>query len=41
VRKTVGRDEFEAAWLTTSGGIVYVIRPASVPLPAAPAQANW
>jgi hypothetical protein len=41
VRKTVGRNEFEAAWLTTSGGIVYVIHPASVALPAAPAQPNW
>lgn len=41
VRKTVGRNEFEAAWLTTSGGIVYVIHPTSVALPAPPAQANW
>lgn len=41
VRKTVGRTEFEAAWLDTSRGIVYVIHPASVALPAAPAQANW
>jgi hypothetical protein len=41
VRKTVGRNEFEAAWLNTSGGIVYVIHPTSVALPAAPAQANW
>jgi hypothetical protein len=41
VRKRVDRAAFEAAWLTASGGLVYVIRPASVPLPAAPAQPNW
>jgi hypothetical protein len=41
VRKTVGRNEFEAAWLNTSGGIVYVIHPGSVALPTAPTQANW
>ena len=41
VRKTVGRAEFEAAWLTTSRGIVYVIHPPSVALPDAPRQANW
>jgi Peptidase_C39 like family len=41
VRKTVGRNEFEAAWLDSSGGVVYVIHSASAPLPAAPAQANW
>lgn len=36
VRKTVGRAELEAAWLTGSGGVVYVIHPASVPLPDLP-----
>ncbi len=41
VRKVFGRAEFENAWLTSSGGTVYVIRPASVPLPTAGAQANW
>ena len=41
VRKVVGRAEFEAAWLNSSRGLVYVIRPPSVSLPAAPAQANW
>jgi hypothetical protein len=41
VRKPVGRAEFEAAWLNTSRGVVYVIRPSSMALPAAPAQANW
>lgn len=41
VRKVVGRAEFESAWLNTSRGVVYVIHPPSVALPAAPAQANW
>jgi len=41
VRKTVGRPEFEAAWLNTSGGLVYVIHPAGHPLPTRPAQPNW
>lgn len=41
VRKSVGRAEWEAAWLGTSGGVVYVIHPASVVLPASPAQPNW
>jgi hypothetical protein len=41
VRKVVGRAEWESAWLNTSRGIVYVIHPGSVALPAAPAQANW
>jgi Peptidase_C39 like family len=35
------RAHFEDAWLNHSGGIVYVIHPASVALPTAPAQANW
>ncbi|MGH3657487.1 MAG: C39 family peptidase [Micromonosporaceae bacterium] len=41
VRKTFGRAEFERVWLTHSGGLTYVIHPADVPLPAAPAQPNW
>lgn len=41
VRKTVSRNEFEAAWLDASGGTVYVIHPTSVPLPTPPTQANW
>lgn len=41
VRRTVDRDRFEAAWQAGSGGLAYVIRPASVPLPPPPAQANW
>jgi hypothetical protein len=35
------RGQFEDAWLNHSGGIVYVIHPATTPLPTAPAQANW
>lgn len=41
VRKVVGRAEFEAAWLNSSRGVAYVIRPPAVPLPPAPPQANW
>ncbi|MFF4809859.1 C39 family peptidase [Micromonospora chersina] len=41
VRRTVPRAAFEAAWQGGSGGVVYVVRPESVPLPPAPAQANW
>jgi len=41
VRKVVSRADYEAAWLNSSGGIVYVIHPSSVPLPTAPTQANW
>jgi len=41
VRRTVPRAAFEAAWQAGSGGVAYVIRPASVPLPPPPAQANW
>ncbi len=41
VRKTVGRTQFEAAWLNTSGGLVYVVKQPGTPLPPAPAQANW
>jgi hypothetical protein len=41
VRKPVGRAEWEAAWLNSSRGVVYVIHPASTPLPPPPAQANW
>jgi hypothetical protein len=41
VRKVVGRAEFEAAWLNSSRGLAYVIRPPSAPLPPAPAQPNW
>jgi len=41
VRKTFGRAEFENVWLTHSGGIVYVIHPANVPLPPSHSQPNW
>ncbi|MFI5834609.1 peptidase C39 family protein [Micromonospora sp. NPDC051300] len=41
VRRTVPRAPFEAAWQAGSGGIAYVLRPESVPLPPAPRQANW
>ncbi len=41
VRKTVGRAEFETAWLNSSGGTVYVIHPTDVSLPSAPGQPNW
>ncbi|WBC09586.1 peptidase C39 family protein [Micromonospora sp. WMMA1947] len=41
VRRTVPRAPFENAWQAGSGGIAYVLRPESTPLPPPPAQANW
>jgi Peptidase_C39 like family len=41
VRFTYKREQFENAWIPHSGGVVYVIHPSSVPLPPAPAEANW
>jgi hypothetical protein len=41
VRTTYDRAELEQAWLSGSGGIAYVMRPPQLPLPAAPAEANW
>jgi hypothetical protein len=41
VRATFDRAQFERAWMRSSGGITYVIRPPDVPLPQAPAEANW
>lgn len=41
VRTTYDREQFENTWVPHSGGVVYVIHPASVPLPPAPAEANW
>lgn len=41
VRATFDRDQLEAAWMRSSGGITYVIRPPDVPLPPRPAQPNW
>ncbi len=43
VRVVYDRAEFESVWVPHSGGIVYVIHPASHPLPASltPAERNW
>jgi hypothetical protein len=41
VRTTYDRAAFENAWVPHSGGLVYVIHPASTPLPPQPAQHNW
>ncbi|MEU8314423.1 peptidase C39 family protein [Micromonospora sp. NPDC048887] len=41
VRRTVPREPFESAWQAGSGGVAYVLRPESTPLPPPPAQANW
>jgi hypothetical protein len=41
VRTVYDRTQFENVWVPRSGGIAYVIHPAGVPLPAAPAEANW
>lgn len=41
VRKPVGRAQFEAAWLNSSRGVVYVIHPAGTALPTPPSQPNW
>jgi Peptidase_C39 like family len=41
VRTTYDREQFENTWVPHSGGVVYVIHPASVPLPPSPAEANW
>jgi hypothetical protein len=40
VRHVYDRAQFEDAWMSATGGIVYVIHPASVPLPASPGG-NW
>jgi hypothetical protein len=39
VRTVYDRAQFENVWIPHSGGIVYVIHPASVPLP--PSNGNW
>jgi hypothetical protein len=41
VRTTYDRAAFENAWVPHSGGLVYVIHPAGMPLPPESAQANW
>jgi hypothetical protein len=41
VRATFDRERFERAWMRSAGGITYVICPQGVPLPQAPAEANW
>ncbi|MET8066103.1 peptidase C39 family protein [Micromonospora sp. NPDC005686] len=41
VRRVVPRAPFESAWQVGSGGVAYVLRPESTPLPPPPAQANW
>jgi hypothetical protein len=40
VRHVYDRAQFEKAWMTATGGIVYVIHPSSVTLPPSPAG-NW
>jgi hypothetical protein len=41
VRATFDRGQLEAAWMRSSGGITYVIRPSGVPLPPTPAEPSW
>ncbi|GAA1639453.1 peptidase C39 family protein [Kribbella alba] len=41
VRTTYDRAAFENAWVPHSGGLVYVVHPASTLLPPQPAQHNW
>ena len=40
VQRVYDRAQFEQNWMTSTGGIVYVIHPKSVPLPASP-LGNW
>jgi hypothetical protein len=40
VKRIYDRAQFEKAWMTATGGIVYVIHPPSVPLPPSP-LGNW
>lgn len=41
VRTVYRRDQIEALWLRSSGGVAYVLHPPEVPLPPAPAEPNW
>jgi Peptidase_C39 like family len=40
VRHVYDRAQFEEAWMSSTGGIVYLIHPLSVPLPPSPGG-NW
>jgi hypothetical protein len=43
VRSVYDRAQFERVWLGSAGGVVYVVHPVDVPLPAPPdpAEPNW
>jgi Peptidase_C39 like family len=41
VARTYRRGQFERAWIGATGGVVYVIHPRSVPLPAPGRHSNW
>ncbi|MFY0406697.1 C39 family peptidase [Solicola sp. PLA-1-18] len=41
VPRTYRRDQVARAWLGRASGVAYVLHPADVPLPAAPAGAAW
>lgn len=41
VRRVYQRGQFERAWVGSSGGVVYVVHPASKPLPAPRQHSNW
>ncbi|MDP9444642.1 MAG: C39 family peptidase [Actinomycetota bacterium] len=41
VRRVYRRDQFADAWIGGSNGVVYVVRPESVPLPRRTPEANW
>lgn len=41
VRTIYDREQFEKVWLGSAGGVVYVIHPPDVALPARPHEANW
>jgi hypothetical protein len=41
VRRVYKRGQFENAWIPTTGGVVYVIHPASKHLPVRHGNTNW
>jgi hypothetical protein len=41
VRRVYRRDQFADAWIGGSGGVVYVVRPGSTPLPRRTSEPNW